>query len=612
MELKKRKMAMMTLLSLMLATSGCASKGNYQENAHEEIEEIINKSEDYENSYYQENITSLYQFYLDNFLPYMSEKQYEKFKCFMGNMNLDEFNEFDNTFKYLNDIFEVTDTSYGRGFYKTFNSRILNEELMYQGESGKKLNFYINTLCSLCNDKSELFKSIFSNDIEILIDYIMNSTGYKNREKLEELFLKMDTYYDIKNSSNPSDETLASTYEKEIREIIAELIESKKLSDATFANSLYANLLLDSYYFGGGIYEIIPSITQDEFYLDITDGDDTYRLENIPIEYLYGDYTIEEVRSFKVEEVIKRSFKLDEEDNSRVPDTMQLMISLLDKEKIDFSNCSSPKEMREMMYKNLKDYFASEDEFNIFFLKLFDYSMVNLDDFFELLEKRIQEHGINYYDYTRYLALINYANSRKSMSTYYPNGDYLSREEIASLKPEECEGVVELSESYALFSYKLNKDNFAQIENTLSSNVLGFEYIYNPDYKITWQYGTIDAISENNNQVISREVKPQTTEYNGIYITYYVCPKGFDADTSVAVETFVNPYNEFAVREIEGFKTLITDPNTGSEMMVFIADLTNHKKEYASIRFSENYSIFLEKYQKIDKNNTYTLGGNYE
>ncbi len=611
--LKGHKKTMMLLLALSLATTSCGKKETNKEDAYAQVQSIMDESENYSEEYYNEMLDNFYNSYLETFGDYMSEKQFNAFLEFVKNVNKDEMYQFKNTFTYLNQIFAVTDNSYGRAFYKTFNSRVLCEYLNYQGESGKGLNFHINTICALVNDKSQLFQSIYSNDINNVIACLMESTNYKNRDNLEELFLKMDLYYDLINAQEYSEQKLAESYEARIREILAEVIEAKKTSDNSFANSLYAKLLTESCYNGKETYLIVPSITTKTFYIDIKEDNDkyTYRIEDLSSDYLDSDYTIEKIKEIKINEILGRSFKLDEEEYPTVEDTMQLIMCLLDSRYIDFTKCQDANEMRQMIYNDLENYFASEDEFNSFFLKLYNRPYLTTEQYFNVFQARISERGIKYEDFIQYLALTNYASKRQNMDIYFPDNDnYATREELAKLKPEECQEIAEVSESTALISHEDYQYCFDKTEAMLADNDLGYEMIYNPEYCLTWQYGTIDSIASNENCVLSSSVEPQSMTYNGTNIVYYEYPEYYE--NGLAVDSFYNSFNELTVREIDGFRAEITDPETGERRIIFVVDMTKDSKVYPSIRFMENYQIFSNKKEKKESVATISLGGSYE
>lgn len=614
MKLKNRKRLMMTLMSLMLATTGCSSKEdnnpryNYQEASYEIIDAIINGRSFYNDDYKSEKdkYAKFYQNYLDNFIAYMSKSQYDAFITLAQNMNKEERNEYPETLEYMNSMFNVTDTSYGRGFYKIFNTRLINDNLTFNGRVGGNISNHVNTLVALVNNDEELYPSIFSGDINNVIDCIVKNTGIDDRELVEELILKMDLYTDNVAYIDYKSEMIKTSYEDRIKEIIRQLIDAKKAKDKEFADSLYAKLLRESTYYGYDTYEIIPGITLNSFDVIVYEEEGKYAIRNISKLYLYSNKTIEDIRAMSVDDILTRSFHLEEEEYYTVENTMQLLMCLIDSN-IEFKDIQNGSDLHKIIYRNLRKYFSSEDEFNIFVLKLCVMSHSTFDQYFNFFIQSIQENGITNDDFLRYAALVNYNNRRRHISIDYADStNYIDSKELAKMTEEEYKDIVSASEENYLFGNMDYQKYFKQIEDILAQNDLGYELLYNKDCKVEWVYGEREIIAESASSFISAPVFPEMMEYNGTYVIFYEYPD--DYQDGVAVDVFTNINNETMAREHEGFKAEIIDPVSGKPRIIYVVDMGPSKDGYSSIRFM----IDAETFNKTHNNpstSTLTLGG---
>ncbi|MDE6140996.1 MAG: hypothetical protein K2G03_00180, partial [Bacilli bacterium] len=334
MQLKNKKRAMMVLMSLMLATSGCGKDDDYKTNGFDEIKKIMEESEFYQtesfDETYEERFAPFYQNYLRLFAKYMTKDQYEDFLDVVTGMNNQEYYDFPNTYYYLNSMFDITPDKDGRGFFQCFNSRIMGEHIFLADLNElSKITPHITTLRSIVNNDDDFFKSIYSGDINKVIDCIIKNTGYQNRELVEELIFKMDLYHDLAESEEYMDRELKKAYEARIREIIGLLIEAKCANYEDFNNSIYGRLLKESEYFNKDNYNIIPSITEDTFFIGDYSGEENYRIYEIDSKYLYEDISLEELRELKVNQIIEQSMNPRDGDYSII-DTMKLMMSIID------------------------------------------------------------------------------------------------------------------------------------------------------------------------------------------------------------------------------------------------------------------------------------------
>lgn len=626
MKVKSRKRIMMMFMSLMLATTGCANKSknsgvyrdDYQEESYDVVSYLLENNNFYKDEYrtVKDSYVALYWDYLDKFIKHMSKEQYDIFIELVDNMNGDERNEYPETLNYLNTILNVKDDSYGRGFFKVFNYCILEEHLDVRGNFGGELSNPLKNLVAIVDNDEELFSSIFSGNIESVIDTIMENTGFDDREVLKELILKMDAYTDILVtdeilvSNEYMAEKIKDSYEMRIKEIIGMIISSKCEKYPDFSDSLYMTLLRGSWYYGRDKYSILPGITTDTFTVDVKDPDEVYSLPNLNKAFLYGSNSMEDLKCVGVNNILARSFHLEDEDDNAVSDMMQLLMCLLDSN-ITFSDIDKAEDFRKLIFDNLSKYFGTQEEFNTFVLELYSSKPTVLDQYFNILIQSIKDNGITYDDYLRFNALVNYNNQRKYMNVSFNDSDnYIDRDDLANMKEEEYRDIASSSEdNYFLGSVDYQK-YFKEIDKLLAENNLGFEFLYDKDLKTEWIYGTREIVGDNDASVISFEVVPEMMEYSGTNIIFYEYPEYYE--DGVAVEVFNNINNEMTAREIEGFKGKIIDPMTGITRTIFVVNMDSSKEGYANIRFMVDYEAFTKSHEDTKNVKQVLSGGEYE
>ena len=616
---QNKRRTMMILMALSLATAGCGKKNDYKTNGFEKVQEIMDKSEFYQKkSYdgtYEERYAPFYENYLNRFAKYMSEDQYNSFLGVVRGMDTEEPYDFVNTYLRLEDMFDITPTKEGRCFFKCFNSRVMSEGDHLSGLRGlSKITLHLTTIRSVVHNDDAFFKSIYSGNIDKVIDCICKNTGFKNRELVEELILKMDLYNDIAESEEYMDIQLKETYEARIREIIGLIIESKCAKDEYFNNCLYARLLKESSYFDKDKYEVVSSISIDEFYFGDYSGDESYCIYDLDSQYLYEDISLEEIRRIHSNKIIYQAMHPSEDNMYAVEDTMQLLMSIIDVD-ILTGDLSDSNNVRLAMYENLRDYFTSEDDFNTFIVKLQDDRDSAFERYFDILIKRIEEDGINYDDFIRYLCFVNY-NKERTYTTYHYWGTYeemeanrLPDEEIRAMKESEWDPIVyTFQDNFVFWSFPYH-EYFAKVESALANNDLGYEQIFNPDCEYVWDNGEISLTDQENSSVLSSYVNPKTMEYNGTNIIYYEIPIYYE--DALAVETFYNIDDEFITRDVKGFKTTIEDPKTGEEKLVFVSGLADTLEDAEPIRFILDYNLFMEAKKNLSAKGLYLAGGYY-
>ncbi|MDE5630881.1 MAG: hypothetical protein K2I70_04705, partial [Bacilli bacterium] len=403
----------------------------------------------------------------------------------------------------------------------------------------------------------------------------------------------MDLYHDLAESEEYMDRELKKAYEARIREIIGLLIEAKCANYEEFNNSIYGRLLKESEYFNKDNYNIIPSITEDTFFIGDYSGEENYRIYEIDSKYLYEDISLEELRELKVNQIIEQSMNPRDGDYSII-DTMKLMMSIIDVDIFNNQELPDSNAIRLAMYENLNSYFTSVDEFNTFFLKLYDTTAPSLEKYFDILIKRIEEDGISYNDFIRYLCLVNYNKTRTYTSIHFSGtyeemqANYVPNEEIRLMKESEWDPIAYRIQDNFFLGAISYKTYFENIEECLANNDLGYELLYNPDCEYTWTNNEANVTDLENTSVLSDLIAPKMMEYSGSNIIYYEIPEFYENGT--AVETFYNIDSEFITRNVKGFKTTIEDRNTGEEKLVFVSGLADNIEESEPIRFMLDYA----------------------
>jgi len=345
----------------MLATTGCGKKNDYEKEGFARIQEIMDNSEFYQEELFdetnEENYKPFYQNYLENFAKYMTQEQYELFLAVVIGMSDQEEYDYVNTYSKLNDMFDITPIKEGRCFFQCFNSRVMGENILFADINKlSKMTKHITTLRAIVNNDDAFFKSVYSANIDEVIDCICKNTCYENRELVEELFFKLDLYYDLVDSDDYMDNELKDNYEARVREIISFIIEAKCNKDENFSNSLYARFLNDSNYFNKETYYVLPSLTENTFYLQVQDAEGFYRIYEIDNKYLYEDISLEEITKLKANEIIEQGMNMNIEDyHYSYVDTMKLLMSIIDVDIFNNQELPDSDAIRLAMYENLHD-----------------------------------------------------------------------------------------------------------------------------------------------------------------------------------------------------------------------------------------------------------------
>lgn len=613
---KNRKKVAMILLSLMLATTGCKSKENdIKEGYQENIEDYLDRNYHYtSNSIFtinKDNYEEFYYNFLCTAIDNMTDEEYEEFSHEFKSMSNYEYS-LGSLLYYTNRMLPYDNKKFGHAFFSMFCNQLQDDEVGALWYTQNETFSHINTLRSIVNNDEEFFSSVLSRDINKVIDCIYENTNITDRTLVEELILKLDQYYEIYNDTDYQNQKLANMYETHIQEIMNTLVQTKCATDSNFNQTLYATLLKDSKYFG----QEKVTIYQELFGLNAGFHDNNYGVlsysMNIPYQYLLSNATIEEVKSRAVEREI--SIALDNDAKDYEKKFLDLIVLLLDSDAL--GNPDSEKkesaETRTLIYENLKNHFASEDEFNSFLLSFIQEESTAQEFYMRLFNARLKDDGITFYDFIRYTALTKYVDDLTITHYKEREADIINFQidvtygDLVKMTKEEYEQYVHTYYENWLFNYDVDYQKYidegAQI---LANNDLGFEAIYNPNCSIRWDYGYLSPYYVSP-LVISDTVKPQEGKYNGADVIYYEYPEFYE--DGEAIETFINIENSFTKRTIPGFKAEITDSKTGEIKSIYIVSIGGNLEEYGDARFGTFYYNFNK--QKDAKSLRY--GGNYE
>lgn len=609
MKLKNRKKSIAIMLSLMLATTGCSNdtKASVKEGYQDQIETVL----EYNNLYTGTSSLDKNKFTYNEF--------YNTFFCAaIENMTDEEYLDFSKeldratTYDYeMRDLFNCIDhmlvldkDSVGYGFYLMILHQLEESSL----SSNPETFFHINTLRTLVNNDTEFFSSIFSRDINKVIDCICQNTNVEDRALVEELILKLDQYYDVCTPYDYQEQKLAEMYETRIQEIMNIIVKTKCESDEEFNQTLYAKFLKESKYYDKSDVFIYQSLFGlNAYVLNDNYPNFPYRM---PVSYhnLLSDTSIADAKSHAVEHYISLVYNSDTKDYEK--EFFDLLVLLLDEDALGKSGSEkkSSSEIRSLMYDNLKNHFASEEEFNTFFLSFYLEKPSAQEFYLKLFNERLKDDGITFYDFIRYTALVKYLNDNTTTRYHEQDIDVfytipIPYAELAKMPQSEYEEYVHPYHWNWKFNSKIPYQTYInEGYEILSNNNLGFEEFYNPNCRIDYDYGYL-APRYYSPYITSDFVSPQEGKYNGAKVIYYEYPEFYE--DGEAVESFLNIENEFTIRTVPGFKAEIADPTTNEPKYIYIVSIGGNLEDYPSVRFGTYYLNF-------DKAKNLTYGGTYE
>ncbi len=609
MKLKNRKKTIALFLSLMLATTGCSKAGetDVKEGYQDKIETVLEYNKLYSGtSAFEKNKFTYNDFYNTFFcaaIENMTDEEYLDFSKELDRVTTYNY-EMRDLFNCIDNMLVLDKNAVGYGFYLMILNQLEDSSL----NSHPETFFHINTLRTLVNNDAEFFSSIFSRDINKVIDCICQNTHVQDRALVEELILKLDQYYDVSTPYDYQEQKLAEMYEIRIQEIMNIIVKTKCESDKVFSQTLYAKYLKESKYYNQSDVFIYQSLFGLNGYV-INDNYPNFPYR-MPITHhdLLSDTSIAEAKSHAVEHYI--SYATDKATKDYEKKFFDLFVMLLDEDALGSysSDYKTSEEMRSSIYENLKSHFASEEEFDTFFLSFYLEKPSAQEFYLKLFNDRLKDDGITYYDFIRYTALIKYIDDNTTTRFHEQDIDVfftlpIAYGDLVKMPQSEYEEYVHPYQENWLFNYQVPYHQYLEEGyDILTHNNLGFKEFYNPTCRIGYDYGYLYA-RYTSPYVTSDLVSPKEGTYNGSKVIYYEYPEFYE--DGEAVETFKNIEDEFTIRTVPGFKVEITDPETGEPKYIYIVSIGGSPDDFPSVRFGTFYANF-------DKAKNLLLGGTYE
>ncbi len=294
MKLKNKKRAMMIMLSLMLGVTGCGNNKN---------DEKTNKDYEYALTNYLSD-----QDLNENYDPFgINRPDYEEFyytfiSAALDNLGDEEYEDLyyklladynlETILLYLENYMFIDDDVFGKGFFILFRDQLEEKSTTPMRFTVNKTNAHINTLRTLVNNDEAFFKSVFSKDINQVIDCICENTHFTDRTLVEELMLNFDQYIQVDGEGDIQDQELLPVYEKRIQEIMNMIVSTKFANDPEFSQTFYGRMLKESAYCGKegiGIYEELFGL--NTAFIDNRNLKLPYSL-NVPYKYLFSDSSL--------------------------------------------------------------------------------------------------------------------------------------------------------------------------------------------------------------------------------------------------------------------------------------------------------------------------------
>lgn len=580
---KKRIILSTLALSIALANTGCTAE--YQKNPLKEINELM------EDDFYQESRAletnkefygKFYRTYLNNFVDYMSKKQYKEFKTIVTDHELLEECDEEKIVERLNRILYEED-SRGIGLYAAFNSELLYEELNPVVVLDDEVFKHICNLKFLIDDDAAFFEAIFSKDINNLIDLICQKTGCEE-DTASVLVTYFDEYYlGLKTGYfNESKEEIKGHLEYVIKEITKSKIDNNK----SFASIFYGRMFTNNKRYKEQV-SIRPDLLKNSATIIIEDEEKGNIQFDFDSKYLYSeDLELWQLKVIRANDYIKEAYSncySEEYDLEGLA-----LLSFLLSDECTLENTTSEDDVRCEIYNDLADYFTSPEDFNDFVIKLFRRNKNALDRYFEIFKQRIQEDGIDAYDFMRYESLRNLVKSNDIVTIHLNSDNTIERrEEIKNMPREEALNYADVTlENYHFGTHY--EEDFKEIDDILENNDLGLSKIINDQVYFNWwdKPITVSGYSAYST-LISQPVKPKTMVYNGIEMLYFEAPENF-SDGYLA-EVFYNIEGIPVIRKFEGLEATIKNPDTKEDMFIIVVSLNDNRTIPDELMFVKTY-----------------------
>lgn len=585
--LKKKKNIALISLALMLTASSCKSDDNYRERCLENSKNLI---EAYDESNNNERLDEFYKEYLNRYVKYMNKEQCNQFIDLMiAGYEVSDNSSYELIYAFLNEIVGVEENKYGRGILRAFNARLVYENLCPLSKLSDHTYDEINTLRLIVDDDDAFFSSLFSGNMDNLVECIKSHTGFQSSAEIEELILQFDYYSDIRESEEYNDKELEANYEIRIAQIMRELVKSKLATNETFANTLYGKIVSNSRYMGSYKYNVYNNLFDDKASIWRYKDGSSYSF-SIPSYYLHTDKEISEIKAEKVCDIIEHG---DDANNHNV---VTLLIHLIDPYTFSYvPDMYKPfkGDQREIFYDNLSDEFETIEDFDDFFLFLASGDSMTYDDYFIILEHRIKKDGITYDDFVRFTSLANFINAYENVFFDWYLNDHPPYEEIKKMKKEEYKDFVYDYTYNSMFGGMSDYQVWMEmVYSLIKDNDLGFEQLYAPNCQYVYDAGRI-LILESSPSVISKEIFPTIGSINGTKVVYYEIPDNYE--TGTAVESFINIERKLTVVQVSGLKRTFFDEISGKTVNGFIVDFGDEIDETMTpIRFMEYHKYYEE------------------
>lgn len=599
MTLKNKSKILPLLLSIVLSATSCGKEEPIIDRDYlSDTREIIDNYDETK----EKNDSTLAKFYrkfIENYGDYLSEEQFETFTYLMTSGFNKKGSTEQLTFNFLDEIMDINENKYGRGLLRAFNMRMVYENVFSSWMYRDEVYEHFNTLRSIVNNDEAFFGSLFSGDMDLFVKTV-SEESYAPESLVEELILKMDAYSDVYESDEYNDVELKEVYQKQIKEIMGEIISKKLENDSEFRNTLYGRIISESDYTDKYRCSAINDLFDNGIHISFYNMTSSYSFY-VPSKFLYRDLTIADIKRIAVCDIISKG---DDEDNYFENIAMTLMIHLIDPNALSNKNLSS-EEKRENMYNDLKDEFASIEDFDDFFLTVANGTSIIFYDYFNIFDRKILKDGITYDDFVRFTSLANYMNEKESVHIEWNQDfDYPPFDYIKTLPEEEYKKIVSSYSSSWIFDGMDYKTCMELSYNNIKDNSLGYEKLYGPNCRYSYEYGRV-YVYDSSSSVVSEIIEPNIGVFDGVNVVYYKIPENYSSGR--AVECFYNIQRKLTIVDIPGIVKQVKDPITGEDISIFIIDIANEiRDDLPEVRFAEYYEFYKEN----QENKTLTLEDN--
>lgn len=584
MKLKNKKKVLLSILTLSLALSSTSCGSDYQKNAVEEINELMDEDfykEDRALGTNEEFYGTFYRVYLNNFVDYMSKKQYKEFKNIVSDYELLEECDYEKIADRFTSIL-CEENSRGIGIYAAFNSELLYEELNQVIVLQDEVYERICNIKFLIGDDDAFYKALFSKDIDELIKLICKNTGCE--EKLADVLVYyFDQYYEgIKTGtfSKPKDELAES-----IDYVIEDITEAKIDTDENFKSIFYGRMFINNKRYEEQV-RIKPNLIKDSATIYIEDDSLSLKFD-FDSSYLYScSLELWQLKVMRANEYINEAYSKYYSDSYDLQGLS--LLSLLLSQECNLDNTTNEDDIRCEIYDDLSDYFTSPEDFNNFIIKLFRNDKEALDRYFEIFKKRIQEDGIDAYDFMRYASLRNLVKNKEIVTLYLPNDNtFENREKIKNIPKEEALNYADVTIENYYFDVDYNT-YFQEIDEILKNNDLGLTRIINDQVYFNWWYKPLSVSGYSAySTLVSKPVEIKNMNYNGIDLLYFEAPKGFE--NGYLAEVFYNIEGNIIIRKFEGLNAVVKNPDTNEDMYIIAVSLNDNREIPKELMFVKTY-----------------------